>query len=58
MGSRRMNQTFSWLMISFLITALITYLLIGQWIKAILLATISVLMEGIGLKFFIKAKNL
>jgi uncharacterized membrane protein len=51
MNSRGTNQIFSWIIISFFTTAIIGYLLIGNWIQTILLAAISVSLDAISFNF-------
>jgi uncharacterized membrane protein len=51
MSARRATRKLSWMVISFLITASITYLFIANWFKAAIIAIISILLEIFELKF-------
>lgn len=51
MNSKETNKIFSWIIISFFTTTIIGYLLIGNWIQTIFLATISVSLDVISFNF-------
>lgn len=51
MNSRGTNKIFSWIIFSFFTTAIIGYLLMGNWIQTIFLATISVSLDVISFNF-------
>ena len=49
--SSRETKILSWIIISFSTTAIIGFLLIGNWIQTIFLATISVSLDVISFNF-------
>ncbi len=57
MNTRRATRKFSWMVISFLIIASITYLFIANWFKAAIIAIISILLEIFELEFLETIEN-